>query len=115
MTQEAIASACKGQIVVSAPRGTIHNAGYTSDMLSDVIANAPEDSVLVTIQNHINTIAVSTLAGIKLIVVCHARPIPEDMRKIAEQEGVGILSTPYSQFEASCAIGKLISSESSTS
>lgn len=115
MTQESIASACKGQIIISAPLGTILNAGYTSDMLSDVMANAPEDSVLVTIQNHINTIAVSTLAGIKLIVVCHKRPIPEDMRKIAENEAVGIISTPYSQFEASCAIGHLISAESSAS
>ena len=109
MKQDEIAAVCNGQIVVSVPPETEISAGYTSDMLSDVMANAPENSALVTIQNHINTIAVSTLAGIKIIVVCHGRAIPDDMKKIAGDEGVGIISTKMSQFEASCAIGSQLS------
>ncbi len=115
MTQEEIASACNGLIVVPVPPGTEVRTGYTSDMLSDVMANAPENSTLVTIQNHINTIAVSTLAGVKIIVVCHGRVIPDDMKKIAHDEGVGIISTHLSQFEASCGIGNLLSLTSATS
>ncbi len=42
---------------------------YTSDMLSDVMAHAPEDSVLVTLQAHKNTVACATLAGIKAVVL----------------------------------------------
>lgn len=110
MTQQALAAACQGSVCVKASDTTRIAAAYTSDMLSDVMAHAPEDSALITIQNHNNTIAVSTLAGVKVVVICHNRDIPDDMRKSAEAEDVGIIITPLSQFEASCAIGKALSS-----
>jgi len=108
MTQDTIAAACEGQILVPATSEGPIVSGYTSDMLSDVMANASENSVLITIQNHNNTIAVCTLVGIKTVIVCHGRPIPEDMMKSAASEGVGIISTNLSQFAASCAIGKVL-------
>lgn len=108
MTQDTIAAACEGQILVPATSEGPISAGYTSDMLSDVMANAPENAVLITIQNHNNTIAVCTLIGIKVLIVCHGRPIPEDMMKSATNEGVGIISTNLSQFETSCAVGKIL-------
>lgn len=108
MTQDAIAAACHGQILVPATQDGPIVAGYTSDMLSDVMANAAENSALITIQNHNNTIAVCTLVGIKVVIVCHGRPIPEDMMKSAADEGVGIISTNLSQFEVSCAIGNAL-------
>lgn len=108
MTQDDIVSACVGEVKVPVPDGTPITAAYTSDMLSDVMAGAPEDSVLITIQNHLNTIAVCTLAGIRIVLVCHSRPVPDDMAAAARDEGVGIISTPLSQFAASVAVGKLI-------
>ena len=110
MTQQELAAACKGAVCVKASETTRIAAAYTSDMLSDVMAHAPDDSALITIQNHNNTIAVSTLVGVKVVVICHNRDIPDDMRKSAEAEGVGIVTTALSQFEASCAIGKALSS-----
>ena len=41
MTQDAIAAACEGQILVPSTSTGPIVAGYTSDMLSDVMANAP--------------------------------------------------------------------------
>ena len=83
-------------------------AGYTGDLLSDVMANAPSDSVLVTIQAHKNTIAVATLAGIKAIVICNKRKVPDDMAETAENEGVAIYATWKDQFTVSAEIsGKL--------
>ncbi len=38
---------------------------YTGDLLSDVMGNAPSDSVLMTIQAHKNTVAVASLAQIR--------------------------------------------------
>ena len=81
-------------------------AGYTGDLLSDVMANAPSDSVLVTIQAHKNTIAVATLAGIKAIVICNKRKVPEDMAKTAENEGVAIYATHKDQFTVSAEISE---------
>lgn len=82
--------------------------GYTSDLLSDVMGNAPDDSVLITIQAHKNTIAVASLAGIKAIVICNDRTTPHDMKEAAEKEDVAIFETADSQFIASWNIAKLL-------
>lgn len=91
----------------------VHHAGqadnqitdaYTGDLLSDVMANAPSDSVLITIQAHKNTVAVASLAGIKAIVICNNRSIPSDMLEAAQKEEVAIVTTKSTQFEASCKI-----------
>lgn len=95
-----------GTIVVDKPGAAIRFA-YASDLLSDVMGHCGEESVLVTIQNHLNTIAVCTLDGIEAIVICHDRPVPDDMKAAAEREEVAIVTTPLSQFEASVALASL--------
>jgi len=81
---------------------------YTSDLLSDVMAHCPDESILITVQNHANTIAVATLVGARAIVVVHNRPLPEDMQTIAEREGISLLSSQDDQFTLSCRIGALL-------
>jgi len=80
------------------------DAAYTSDLLSDVMGNAPNDSVLITIQAHKNTIAVASLKDMRAIVICNSRPIPDDMIEAAKDEGLAIFKTHENQFEFS---GKL--------
>ncbi|MBR2838342.1 MAG: hypothetical protein IKE55_06155 [Kiritimatiellae bacterium] len=101
-----LAGKTRGTIVVDKPDADIRSA-YASDLLSDVMGHCGDQSVLITIQNHLNTIAVCTLDGIEAIVVCHGRPVPDDMRAAAERESVAIVTTPLSQFEASVALAEL--------
>lgn len=75
--------------------------GYTSDLLSDVMANAGDGSALITIQAHVNTIAVASLSGVSAVIICSDRPIPDDMEEAARREGVAILQTGHNQFRAS--------------
>ncbi len=82
-------------------------AVYVGDLLSDVMGHAGEECVLVTIQNHLNTIAVCTLVGCEVIVLCHSRPVPPDMAASARDEGIAIVTTPLSQFEAAMALSGL--------
>lgn len=89
------------------PEGEIR-AGYTSDLLSDVMGNAPDDSVLITIQAHKNTVAVATLAGINSIVLCNNRPAPEEMIEAAREEGIALIRTGENQFTASWKIHQAI-------
>ena len=77
---------------------------YTSDLLSDVMANAKEGGALITIQAHKNTVAVATLVNITVIVVCNSRPLPEDMLEAAKDEGIAVIRTRENQFTVS---GKL--------
>jgi len=76
-------------------------SAYTSDLLSDVMANAREHSVLITIQAHKNTIAVATLVEISAIIVCNNRPVPEDMVAAARTERICIYTTGDNQFTVS--------------
>ncbi len=77
---------------------------YTGDLLSDVMGNAPDQSVLITIQAHKNTVAVASLAGIQAIVICNNRSVPSDMAQAAKDEDIAIFTTKETQFSASCAI-----------
>lgn len=77
------------------------SCGYTSDLLSDVMANAAENCVLITIQAHKNTIAVSSMAGIAAIVICNSRPLPDDMTETAASEQIAVFVTDKNQFTVS--------------
>ena len=76
-------------------------SGYSSDLLSDVMANASAGAVLVTIQAHKNTIAVASLLGLAAVVICNGRPLPEDMLEAARAERIAVFRTGFSQFEVS--------------
>jgi len=77
---------------------------YTSDLLSDAIANAIENGILITIQAHKNTVAVATLKDLAAIVICNNRPIPDDMIEAARAENIAIFLTAENQYTVS---GKL--------
>lgn len=106
MTFQELTARVQGTVVVDNPEAAI-SAAYTSDLLSDVMGHCGDESVLVTIQNHLNAIAVCTLAGIEAIVLCHNRPAPDDMVEAARREDIGILTSPLSQFAASVALADL--------
>lgn len=73
--------------------------GYASDMLSDVMANAVEGSIWVTLVIHQNIIAVAALVGIPAIVIVGgATPDVATLTK-AEQEKIVIITTKLSAFE----------------
>ncbi len=82
--------------------------GYTSDLLSDVMAHARTGDVLITIQAHKNTVAVAGLVGAPAIVLCNDRPIPDDMVEAAREEGIALFSTLLSQFEVSGRLWKAL-------
>ena len=82
--------------------------GFTSDLLSDVMGNAEEDSVLITIQAHKNTVACCSLAGITAIIICSGRSVPQDMIDAAKDEEIAIFSTEENQFKTSCRVAEIL-------
>ncbi len=81
---------------------------YSGDLLSDVIANVEEDSILITIQAHKNTIAVCSLSSMPAIIVCNGRTCPDDMIKAAAENDISIFTTLDTQFKASVKIAKAL-------
>lgn len=74
---------------------------YTTDLLSDAMANAIPEGVIITIQAHKNTVAVATLKDLAAIIICNARSIPDDMIASARSEGIAIFVTDDNQFTVS--------------
>ncbi|MFA6449356.1 MAG: DRTGG domain-containing protein [bacterium] len=87
---------------------TIVTGGYTSDMLSDVIANSEKDGVWVTIQTHSNVIAVASLKDLAAIVMAGGHEPNAETIELAKKKGVCVLGTPKSAFEITGELFKLI-------
>lgn len=84
------------------------SGAYTCDLLSDVIANAPEGSVLITVLNHPNVIAVCVAADLPAVLICQSRAIPPETESAAAREGIALLATPMNGFEASVAVSRAL-------
>ncbi|MCF6174563.1 MAG: hypothetical protein L3J71_02225 [Victivallaceae bacterium] len=57
-------------------------AAYCGDLLSDVMGNAPPDSVWFTIQSHLNIVAVAQLRDIAVVVLINGiEPDPQTLDK----------------------------------
>jgi predicted transcriptional regulator len=81
--------------------------GYAGDLLSDVMANSREGDVWVTIQKHVNVVAVAQLQGLAGIVLVNGRQPEPDMLKRAEEEHIPVISTPLQAFEVAGTLHSL--------
>ncbi len=72
---------------------------YISDLLSDVMANAGEGEVWITLQTHPNIVAVASLKNLAGIIVTNRRSPEEETLKKAEDEHITIAVSPRSTFE----------------
>jgi hypothetical protein len=73
--------------------------GYASDLLSDVLARAPAGGVLVTLQVHLNVIAVASHAGLRAVIFASGRtPVTEVVERAAE-EGLVLFRSGADTFE----------------
>ena len=101
MTIREVARALSAEIIHDEFEDSGLSGAYTSDLLSDVMANAKDGGALITIQAHKNTVAVATLVDISAIIICNSRPIPEDMIAAAKEKEIAILLTKQNQYTVS--------------
>lgn len=73
--------------------------GYASDLLSDVLAHAPDQGVLVTIQVHLNVLAVAVHAGLHAVIFPSGRRPDEEVRRRAVDEGIYLLVSDENAFD----------------
>lgn len=76
-------------------------AGYSGDLLSDVMANATEGGLWVTIQLHTNVAAVALFKNLTGIVFAEGRKPQQETLEKAAAEGIALLSSPLSAYEIS--------------
>ncbi len=73
---------------------------YTGDLLSWVMGRAPEKAAWITIQGHVNIVAVASLTGVSCIVIAEGAEADPDTLARAESEGIPILSTRLTSYQA---------------
>ncbi|MCK4941773.1 serine kinase [candidate division WOR-3 bacterium] len=75
------------------------SGGYSSDRLSDVMANSNKGDIWITLQVHPNVVAVAMLKEIAGIVMINGRKPEDETIKKAEAEGLPIMTTDLPAFE----------------
>ncbi|MBO6003200.1 MAG: hypothetical protein J6P53_06880 [Mailhella sp.] len=74
-------------------------SGYTCDLLSWVMAHGREGMAWVTVQIHMNVIAVAALHDMACVILPEGIRMEADSLKKAEEEGVCVLESPLSGYE----------------
>jgi hypothetical protein len=78
--------------------------GYTSDLLSCVMAGAAHQSIWVTLQAHINIVAVASLLELSAIIVTEGAMPDDSTIAKANEEGINLFSTTEQTFSV---VGRL--------
>ncbi|MBT8369795.1 MAG: hypothetical protein KJO34_02460, partial [Deltaproteobacteria bacterium] len=65
--------------------------GYSGDLLSEIMANAPEGCVWLTIQGHQNIVAVAVLREMAAIIITGGQSPDDETLQKADQENIPIL------------------------
>ncbi len=73
--------------------------GYVSDLLSDVMGNASEGEVWMTLQTHQNVLAIASLKELAAVILVKGFEPDEDTAEHANEEGIPVLGTSMETFE----------------
>ncbi|MHC1784891.1 MAG: serine kinase [Anaerolineaceae bacterium] len=79
-------------------------SGYVADLLSCVMAGAPHQGIWVTLQAHINIVAVAALLELSAVIITEGAMPDESTITKANEENIVLLSTKRPSFEV---VGKL--------
>ncbi len=78
--------------------------GYAADLLSCAMAGAAHGNLWVTLQGHLNVIAIASLNDLAGVIVTEGKPIAPDALAKAEEEGIPIFSTDLATYQV---VGRL--------
>ena len=81
-------------------------SGYASDLLSCVIKGAKKDTIWVTLQSHLNVVAVASLLGLAGVIITEGNQPDQETLAKAENEGVALMTTSKTTFTV---VGELTS------
>ncbi len=73
--------------------------GHASDLLSDVIGNSREGDIWITLQVHVNVVAVASMKELSGIILVNGREPDGDTIEKAEAEGIPVMVSGLPAFE----------------
>lgn len=82
--------------------------GYVSDLLSDVIGNAREGNLWITLQTHQNIMAVASLKDLAAVIIVKGSMPESDTIRKSNEENIPILSSKQDTFTVSGMLFELL-------
>jgi predicted transcriptional regulator len=71
-----------------------------SDLMSDVLAGLADGSLLLTGLTTLQAIRTASIAGVGAIIFVRGKQPPPEVRELAQDQGLPLLTTPCSMFVA---------------
>jgi len=84
------------------------SGGYVSDLLSDVMGNAEEGHVWITLQSHKNIMAVASLKDLAAIILVKGQAPDTETMAHSIEEQVPILGTDQEAFDTAGKLYQLL-------
>ncbi len=81
---------------------------YIGDLLSWVMAHLQENEAWITIQSHVNVIAVAVLNDAACILLAEGAYLDEDAKIKADQENLAVIKTTMSAYELAVKLNELM-------
>lgn len=75
------------------------SVGYTCDLLSWVMSHGAQGMAWITVQTHMNVVAVASLLEMSCVIIPESIQVPDDVAAKADEEGVALLSSECTAYE----------------
>lgn len=75
--------------------------GYVCDLLSWVMSHGDAGTAWITVQNHLNVVAVATMIDCACVILPEKITVEQDVLDKAKEEGIAMLSSALTGFELS--------------
>ncbi|MCI5773735.1 MAG: hypothetical protein MR210_04160 [Erysipelotrichaceae bacterium] len=83
------------------------NGVFIGDLLSWVMANGQPDQLWITVQAHLNVVAVSLLKEFAGIILCDGATCDETFISKCQEEKVNLIQSPLSAYECAKLLAQL--------
>ena len=101
MTLADLIEVLKADVVVAAADPRVEVTGcFAADLMSDVLAFGRQGSALITGLTTDQTIRTAAIRHLLAVVVIEGKDVGSDMLEAAQEEGMPVLRTPLSKYEA---------------
>lgn len=85
-------------------RSAVIRDAIVCDLMSDVLAHGRPEMIWITVQVHLNVIAVAKCTGIPAVVVCNGLAVPQRTIARAQEENVQLFSSDSTAYHLCCEI-----------
>ncbi|MDI3477737.1 MAG: hypothetical protein PWQ59_1262 [Thermoanaerobacterium sp.] len=81
---------------------------YVCDLLSFVMSHVKSGSAWITIQTHVNVVAVAVMTEISCIIICEGEKLDENAKVKADEENIPVISFSGTSYDAAIKLSEMI-------